>query len=309
MKNYILKYSSYANDIFNGDPIDIKAAYFAGIQFSLEINSCFIYFDVVTCDNKPIVLSFNLICESEDELDFAIDMYSDLFINGITAAANIPSLTAVSCFYKQTTKYDTYYKVYTLQTNIKDDRTIFKITMDRNIFYQIMFIFNKIRNFEEINCNGDNLILNKFNYFKPNIELIKLSNYNANIVSKQKLYCKKPRIFSKYFTTYCMINFTKSSSNTIVAFPIRLKNIYRKHKRKFILDLKDFETQMINTHLPAYIITDAFPVEFSLSADIPMTKYIFVGISVTDNSDYKYFNLTEEMFKSIAKQCIEFIKE
>ena len=309
MKNYILKYTSYSSNICPGDAIDIKVAYFAGIQFSLEYNSCFIYFDVVTSDNRPIVLSFRMECESEKEFNDTLAMYSHLFINGITAAVNIPSLTAVSCFYKQTTKLNVYYQIYALQLNSDDDRTIFKITMDRNIFFQIMFIMNKVRNYDNLSCNGNAIMLNKFNYFKPDIELVKLAHYTPHITALQKLYCSKPKFFDKDFICYCIVTFTKDMNSLNLCFPVRIKNIYRKYKSKFTLDIKKFEEQMEESDIPSYFITDGFPVEYSLSADIPMSKFMFVGISVHCKGENKYFNIPEDMFENIGKLCMEILEK
>lgn len=309
MKNYILKYASYSNNIFPGDAIDIKVAYFAGIQFSLEYNSCFIYFDAVTSDNRPIVLNFRMECESEEEFNSALAMYSHLFINGITAAVNIPSLTAVSCFYKQTTKLSVYYLLYALQINSEDDKTVFKLTMDRNIFCQVMFIMNKVRNFEDLSCNGNAVMLNKFNYFKPDMDVVKLSHFTPRILPIQKLYCSKPKFFDRTFTCYCIVNFSKDMSTLNLCFPVKIKNLYRQHKNKFTLDIKEFEQQMESSDTPSYFITDGFPIEFSLSADIPMSKFMFVGVSVHCKGENKYFNIPEEMFEVIGKLCMEFLEK
>ena len=181
MKNYILKYSSYSDNIFGGNDIEIKNAYFSGIKFVNEHNICFLYFDTITVEDRPIILSFRIDFESTREFDKFYNNYSHLFIRGITSAINIPALMAVSCFYKQSNKQDTWYQLYAIQTNSEESGIVYRLDIWQNIFYQIMFILNKIRNLDMIDEGSNFSILNKFNFFKQDIRTINLSQYTPSI--------------------------------------------------------------------------------------------------------------------------------
>ena len=244
MKTYILKYSSYSDNIFSGNDIEIKSAYFSGIKFGIDDNIAFIYFDTITVEDRAIILAFRIDFEDTKEWDSYFVTYNRLFIKGMSAAINIPSLLAVSCFYKQTSKLNVWYSLYAIQTN-SEEEFVYKLTMNRNIFYQIMFIINKIRHFEDISESNISL-LNKFNYFKQDVDLVKLSHYTPTINIEQKIFCHKPGLFDKEFTCHCMITFVKESNQLVLCFPVKLKiTNYKKHKDKFIYNILDFNAQMV----------------------------------------------------------------
>lgn len=305
MKNYILKYSSYCNDIFKGEDIEIRLAYFSGIIFNPADNFCFICFDTVTVDNRPLILKFKMEFESFREYNKYYIKYGNLFPMGITLAKTLPSLVAISCFYKQHSKTDEWFLLYTMQAG-SEDESVFTITMNQNIFCQIMYIFDLIRKGKGITEDNIN-ILNKFNYSNMDTEMIKLNKYEPSISSSYKLYCKKPSKFAKIFTFYCMVTFTKDDKKFNIVIPVRSKNVYRDYKNKFITSIYDFDKQMTNSKIPTYYITDNFPIEYSLSADTPMNKPIFVGLSVNFNYNYNYFIIPDDLLVKLEKLCFNYV--
>ena len=122
-----------------------------------------------------------------------------------------------------------------------------------------------------------------------------------------KLYCNKPKRFSKTFTCYCIITFTKGDRSFAISIPVKSKNVFREYRKKFTLNILDYDYQMYNADIPTYYITEGFPIEFSLSADNPMSKFIFVGLSTSCNPEYKYFIIPEELFSRIGKICYSYI--
>ena len=305
MKNHILRYSSYSDKIFKGNDIEIKIAYFSGITFNPELEICFICFDAITTDNRPIILKFRMDFESGSEYRSYFLSYVNNYPSGMTISRLLPILVATSCFYKQHSDRDEWYVLYAVQPN-SEDQYIFKVIMSRNIFCQIMFMFNYIRKRAEINESNIS-ILNKFNYFKPDTEMIKLAQYEPSINIHQKLYCKKPSRFVDTFVCYCIVTFTKGERSFNIALPIKVKNVYRKYKDKFITSINDLEKEMIDSEIPSFFITDAFPIEFSISADSPMSKFIFVGLSAGCDYIYKYFYIPDEMVDRMSKVCFNYI--
>ena len=308
MKNIIFNYNEYKNDIFKGDGLQIESAFFSGFRFFEDDKYiAYITFQLVTNENKIVVLNYSL--KFEDELDYTEfkNMYIDLPVSGVSTSIMIPSLLQISCFYKIDPDVFLLYARHIVKDK-NSSKVVYKLHFSKQSFLYIMQFLNNLRmyniidycSFIETNNFTDHKNIKITSEYHPIIRAVCFSS-----ITKYKLFKKK------YFGWYAVTLKDNHDNHLRLIIPtfeftdsLKMHNLdpdkAMTSSSKFYEYINSLEKEDI------LLCSDIIETEFSISANQPMTYYTYIS---SINNKVVFIDMSPEVYNKIDLAYKEFLKK
>lgn len=313
MKNVIYKYEDFKNNILpNTSPLYVNSMYFVGIKFS--DTSAFLYFEGIDDNSRAFTFTINLKAEDDDELELYKKGYAYLSdIKGFCMDMCIPTLLCISCFHKSkdgdNTEFITYAKYVSFVKNEKEDVAVYKLVIPQGTFIGIMSILDKFRELDFIESNP----MNNYNKFNTITKYVSINNNYTPILRKifiSKDIMKKETFFNrkKNYNAMALITFKSTSDHFRLFIPYTTgRDSYNNIDKSYFVydytDLENFELELEKED--TYIINELDNIEYSLSADNPMSKLAMFGLHYRSSNDTRVYDKTSDSIGAIIVEMSE----
>lgn len=301
MKNVVFEYSTYEKDIFKGDSIEIRLAYFAGFRFieneDVVHSLSFISFQAVTDENKILTLNFNIKFDNDEDKEYYYNKYCDLDVVGTAMSVQVPSLMQLSCFYKEKIMKEELYTLYAKHIT-PNESVVYKLHFNKSSFLYIMDVMTGIE-------KGIFYSYQDFRFINNYIgsDTIKLNNSDFEI---RAVYLNAAKIGgkifkSKYYQGHYIVRFRKEKEEQPinVEFPILEDGELGKYlNESFLYTEEEYKSYIAGINY--YHIVDIVETRFSITATFPMNNYTLICTN-SDENNIVFLDMNADMFNNIKK--------
>lgn len=323
MKRIIINYEVYEKNIFNGAPLKIEHAYFAGFKFIENEEVFFMNYQLLTNDGRALNFASNFTSEDMDEKMLLEAKYNHLIGTGISRSNYCPTLMSVSSFYSNKEEGLEYYSIYCrlLLVDNKKDNTVYKLIFNKSSFLSIMIGDNLLYSYDII----DYSITDYTNTLLPNIKTEKINQTYGYII--RNMYVEVPKKLSLMLP---LIGKNKMNKlNLICLISVTFKDIRDNHFRlfyKIYLSYKDFKTlnpSKYTTSMQEFLNFDNslekdrvyvnstigdIAIQISKKSNYPINKVLLYAIPY-NNTDIEpvYVEFTEDAFDNFKEAMYNYI--
>lgn len=320
MKNVIASYNSYKDNIYEGDPILVDQAFFNGIVFDSDNLTADVLFMIFSTDIKAVTIRFPIEFKNVFEFNKYKKEYGgsigDYTLTMFRKNNRIPSVTVLSCFYKNReaiTNENTFnlyasHSIGNTESALQDSNStkVFKFKFRVNTFIIISSVLEKLKNMDYIPA-----LVNDFNNTDVSkVKEIKLNgDFQVFVPEDASVFCFDPsRIRHRSFSYLIPVCFTKGGfdENNKFLGILLLTDFPRITKRKIIsTGYKEFMKYQVEGYKHKYTFIKPFLVNYSMSADTPMTKVFMIGSEISEDSEKEvYLNMNNGIYEDLLRTLV-----
>lgn len=307
MKNLIYAYDSYKDKIFKGNPIFIDHLFFAGIKFvdKEEILAAFVNFQAITDENKIITFVSELIYDDIDEYESAKDEYGDLIAIGTANYLSIPTIMNISTFYKEKIDNSEYYTTYCISVT-DTEGYVYKVKLNKESFLTLMYVFGYIRKTCALTYNDPAFIAQMM--IDKDTEILKINTTEMSDI--ETVYINPKKICNCRVYSYSLVLKDRTDRDIRIFYSdiINKKDYKNIIKRDNVfIDKAKYVNYCIDNirDLPEYVIELDIPVNYSITANFPMTSFSL--ICKKPNGGFCIMDMGADTYNTIRQKFIDFM--